>query len=970
MKPIFILLISIFIFSKPINAQQFSEQTPEALHWADSVFATLTPQQKIAQLMIIRAHSNLGEEHIQYITNLIKEYNIGGLCFFQGSPVKQANLTNYYQKIAQTPLMICIDGEWGLAMRLDSVINFPRQLMIGAVPDAALVYQFGKAVGEQCKRLGIHVNYAPVVDVNNNPNNPVINDRSFGEDKYKVALYGIQYMKGIQDVGVMACAKHFPGHGDVSVDSHYDLPVINKSRQQLDSLELYPFKELIKAGVGSMMIAHLYIPAIDSTKNLATSLSKKNVTFLLKNELDFKGITFTDGLEMQGVKKLFPDDEVNVQSLIAGNDMLCLPENVSNSIHKIIEAINNGRLSWSSIDESVKKVLIAKYHLGLNNLQEIDTENLVNDLNKTTNQLRQKISEQSLTLLQLSNENLLPIKHKKKVAYVGIGLQQTNSFARAVKEQYNAKIFLRNYKDSSSLTDLKKQLLKYKIIIVGVHNYSRRPNNNFGINDSAVSLIQYLAEKENTIIVDFGNPYAIKNFCGAKNLIACYEDDSITHQAAINLLKGNITAKGKLPVTVCDNFKFGDGITYHYYMPFTTPETENVYSTKLAVIDSIATNALAQNATQGMEILVARNGKIIYQKSFGYTDTTHVQTVTNNTVYDLASITKVAATTIAIMKLYEEHKIDVDKTVGDYLTWTKGTNKATLKISNLLLHQSGLVPYISFYKQVTDTTIGKPLAQYFNSTQNKNFPYRVAENLFLKNDYQSKMLDTIASSELERQNEYVYSDNNFILLGLIVEAISGKTLDNYVRENFYQPLQMTSTTFKPREHYTLQNIAPTELDTYFRKQLIYGDVHDEGAAMFGGVAGHAGLFSNAYDLAQLFQMLLNGGELNGKRYLQKKTIQLFTAYNSNISRRGFGFDKPEKNNATLSQPYPCKYASSKTFGHTGFTGTCIWADPSEKLIYIFLTNRVHPTRKNILLNTEHIRNKIQDAVYNALNIDK
>ncbi|MBC7589374.1 MAG: serine hydrolase, partial [Chitinophagaceae bacterium] len=375
---------SLFFFillALQVNAQKFLEKTPPAKYWADSVFKTLSKEQKIAQLMIIRAHSNLGEKHVQDVTNLIKKYDVGGLCFFQGGPVRQAKLTNFYQQTAKTPLMICIDGEWGLGMRLDSVINFPRQLMMGAVPDAKLIYEFGKAVGNQCKRIGIQVNYAPDIDINNNPENPVINDRSFGEDKYKVALYGVQYMKGMQDVGVMACAKHFPGHGDVSVDSHLDLPVINKSRKELDSLELYPFRELIKAGVGSMMMAHLYIPSIDNTANQASSLSVKNVTGLLRNELGYKGLTFTDALEMKGVSKFYPSGEAAVQSLIAGNDMLCLPGDVPAAIQKITEAINAGKLSWADIDSKVMKVLLSKFHLGLDKIEEIKLDNITADLN-------------------------------------------------------------------------------------------------------------------------------------------------------------------------------------------------------------------------------------------------------------------------------------------------------------------------------------------------------------------------------------------------------------------------------------------------------------------------------------------------------------------------------------------------------------------------------------------------------------
>ena len=383
-----ILSVLFLLVLSNLSAQQFYEHTPAADKWVKKQFNKLSKDQRIAQLMIIRAHSNLGPDHVKEVTDLVKKYNVGGLCFFQGGPVRQATLTNFYQSIAKTPLMIAIDGEWGLGMRLDSVINFPRQLMMGAVPDARLIYQFGLAVGEQCKRLGIHVNYAPDIDINNNPMNPVINDRSFGEDKYKVALFGVQYMKGMQDVGVMACAKHFPGHGDVSVDSHYDLPVINKTRAELDQLELYPFRELIKAGVGSMMIAHLAIPSIDTTANLPTSLSVKNVTDLLRNELGYQGISFTDALEMQGVAKFFPKGDASVMSLIAGNDMLCLPGDVPGSIAKVKQAIKDGRLTWDDLNARVKKVLLAKYHLGLNNKQVISTENIANDLNAKTDEIK------------------------------------------------------------------------------------------------------------------------------------------------------------------------------------------------------------------------------------------------------------------------------------------------------------------------------------------------------------------------------------------------------------------------------------------------------------------------------------------------------------------------------------------------------------------------------------------------------
>ena len=966
MKKICLALV-LFSVGIPVSfAQKFSEQTPAAIHWADSVASTLTPEQKIAQLMIIRAHSNLGKDHIDQVTNLIKTYNVGGLCFFQGGPIRQATLTNYYQNIAKTPLMIAIDGEWGLGMRLDSVINFPRQLMMGAIADAQLVYQFGKAVGQQCKRMGIQVNYAPDIDVNNNPNNPVINDRSFGEDKYKVALFGIQYMKGMQDMGVMACAKHFPGHGDVAVDSHFDLPVINKSRAQLDSLELYPFRELIKAGVGSMMMAHLYIPAIDSTANQATSLSKKNVTDLLRNELGYNGLTFTDALEMKGVAKFYPAGEAAVQSLIAGNDMLCLPGDVANSIQKIMEAIATGKLTQADIDTKLKKVLISKYHLGLHTNTPIALDNLAEDLNAATNAIKQKLSEQALTLLRLENKKLLPLLSKKKIIYVGIGVNQMNAFAAELKENYHAKILLMDYKDSTSLNNILKKIKgKKKTIIVGLHNYNRRPANNFGLSKDAVTLLQAVEQKKNAILFSFGNPYAIKNYCNAQNLVACYEDDAFTQIAAIGLLQAKSNATGKLPVTVCEQLPFGSGITTKANFNYTIPESVGLNNTKLNAIDTIANNAIANGAMPGCVVLVAKNGKVAFHKAYGYTNFDKQQSVTTDMVYDLASVTKISATTIAVMKLYEENKIDLDKTLGDYLSWTKGTDKAPLKIKDILLHQAGLTPFIPFYKEVIDNN-GVPKKDFFTASYSSNFPIRVAENLYLRQDYQDTLYQRILSSKLSAPGKYVYSDNDFIFLGKIVETLTGKGLQDYVREQFYLPMQMMTTTFSPKEHYTTQLIAPTELEKNFRNQLLRGDVHDEGASMFGGVAGHAGLFSNAYDLATLYQMLLNGGTMNGVTFLQPSTIQKFTAYQTNDSRRGLGFDKPEKDNATRKEPYPSKSVSAETFGHTGFTGTCVWIDPKEQLIYIFLSNRVTPTRANNKLGQLNVRPNIQEAIYNSL----
>ncbi len=982
-----VILFASVMLVADVRAQQFYENTKAAQKWVKKKFKKLSEDERIAQLMIIRSYSNQGPEHVAQVVEQIKKYNVGGICFFQGGPVRQALLTNYYQSLAKTPIMISIDGEWGIGMRLDSVISFPRQLMMGATPDAKLIYQFGRAVGEQCKRLGIQVNYAPDVDVNNNPLNPVINDRSFGEDKYKVALYGVEYMKGMQDVGVMATAKHFPGHGDVAVDSHYDLPLISKTRSELDNLELFPFHELIKAGVGSIMTAHLAIPAIDTTTNLPSSLSYRNVTGVLRNDLGFTGISFTDALEMQGITKFFPEGDASVMSLMAGNDMLCLPGSIPGSIAKVKEAISQGKLTWDDINAKVKKVLLAKYHLGLNKIKPIATENLAEDLNAGTNRIRTLLSETALTLLSKKNESIFPLATGKKIAYISIGAPAENTIAATLRATQQADIYLFGNKplagaqlmddktyvvpvektDSSSVDQLLAtiQQKNYDVVIVGLHNYSRRPANNFGISKPSLYLLNALQQPK-TITLVFGNPYALKNINNAPNLIACYEDDSITQKAAVSLLQGRIQAKGKLPVTVSETMKFGDGILYHSYFGPADAAAVGLQPDSLQKIDAIAADAVAKGAAPGCVVLVAKNGKIAYHKAFGYTNFDNKEPVTKDMVYDLASVTKISATNVSIMKLYEEGKIDLDKTLGDYLSWVRGTDKAPLKLKDILLHQAGLNPFIPFYREVIDTVTGKPFPQYFHTQKDAGYSFRVAEGLYLRNDYQDTLFKRILKSKLTAPDKYVYSDNDFIFLGKIVEAVSGRPLDQYARETFYEPLQMTTTGFHPRESMPVNQVVPTEEEKHFRQQLIRGDVHDEGAAMFGGVAGHAGLFSNAYDLAQLYQLLLNGGELNGVRLLKKETIDKFTAYSSSISRRGLGFDKPEKDNATRKDPYPSLSVSPLTYGHTGFTGICVWVDPAYNLVYIFMSNRVTPTRNNNKLSQLSVRSNIQEAIYHSL----
>ncbi len=969
-----LLLILFFIKISLLSFSQLAVNDA-AKRWADSVFNTLTDDQRIAQLMVLRESSFNKNGTVYYdssITVAIKKYNIGGIVLFQGSPVKQANFINYFQSIAQTPLMICIDAEWGLGMRQDSVIPLDHQMMLGAVKDTSIISAYGKLVAMQCKREGIQVNFAPVVDINNNPDNPVINDRSFGEDKNKVAEYGVVYMKAMQNEGVLACAKHFPGHGDVSVDSHLDLPVISKNISQLDSLELYPFKQMFNAGVGSVMIAHLYIPSIDSTPNTATSLSKNNVTGLLRNRLHYDGLTFTDALDMKGVAKYFPGGEIAAQSVIAGNDMLCLPSDIPDCIAKIREAIDSNKLTWNDIYSKCKKVLIYKYLYGCASKKSVNTANLTNDLNKDVNDMRQLVAENAITVLNNKDSVFfpLPIFNHEAIAYVGIGIDSSNAFAKRMKDDYHANTFYFNYKDDSlkifPIIDSIKN--RYKSVVIGVHNYARYPGNNFGISKNALQLINQIQEIKQSVLFDFGNPYALKNFCQAKNLIACYEDDSITQQTAANFLEGKINAKGSLPVTVCNQYKYGYGITTESaLMPFVSPNNVGLNVAKLSVIDSIAESGIAAKAYPGCVVLIAKDGKIAFQKAYGKYNYNTPEPVSLQSIYDMASVTKICATTLAVMKLYDEGKISLDKTLGDYLPSVRGSNKQNLLIRNILLHQAGLIAYIPFFYDVIDKKTKQPLPSVFFQYKTDTFSVRVAENLYMRKDYLDTMYKKILDSKLGPEGKYVYSDNDFIFLGKIVEALSGLTLDNYVAKYFYNPMSLTSTGFKPLEKFNRNRIAPTEDEKYFRMQHLWGDVHDPGAAMFGEVAGHAGLFSDVGDLAAIMQMVLNGGTFNGHRYINEETIRLFTSYNSSSSRRGFGYDKPEKDNATNAEPYPCKYASPLTFGHTGYTGTCVWADPKYNIVYIFLSNRVNPDGgDNSKLSKLRIRANIQDAIYEAI----
>jgi beta-glucosidase-like glycosyl hydrolase/CubicO group peptidase (beta-lactamase class C family) len=960
-----------FYFLAVLAARPASGQNPEK-KWVDSVYNSLLPEQRIAQLMVLRAYSWKDSVYNDSLVRIVKQYNIGGVCFFKGSPVKQVDLTNRLQQVTQTPVLITTDAEWGLGMRLDSAFSFPRQMALGAISDDSLIYRMGRSVAAGCRRMGIHVNFAPVADINNNPANPVINFRSFGENREKVSVKSSLYMKGMQDGGIMTTAKHFPGHGDTDTDSHLTLPVINHSLQRLDSVELYPFKALIREGAMGIMVAHLYLPGLDSANNTPATLSKNVITGLLKDQLGFKGYVVTDALDMQGVTKFFKPGEIEVKALQAGNDILLLPQHIDVAIQGIKTAIDSGLLSDSLLESRCKRMLMLKYSLGLGQKQVISIENLVEDINPVEAKvLRQKMVNGSITLVK--NElQLIPLTglDRRKIAVLSIGDSLPNLFQSTLGGYMPMPRFNVPQKFSESLSDSISRLVHdFDFVIIGIHGITSNTAENYGITQDMIRLIDTITKVNRTILALFGTPYSmdrIPNLNKPEAILVAYQDNETTELASAEVIFGGIGAQGTLPVSAT-LFHAGIGDqTEKTRLETIFPEEIGIPQKALDKIDSIAISGINAHAYPGCQVLLAKNGKIFYEKAFGHPRYEDTVKVTLEDIYDLASVTKVAATTLAIMKLYDDKRLKTIDSLGKYLAFLKGSNKSGLHISDVMTHQAGLQDWIPFYKSTMKN--GQPDPSIYQQEQSSEFPTRVAHNLFIRKDYSDTIFMRIASSALRPSREYKYSDLGFYLLRLVVEQISHQPFDQFLDSAFYHPLGLSSLGFNPliNQQLPINQSIPTEFDNEFRKQLVWGDVHDPGAAMLGGVSGHAGLFSNTGDLAVVLQMLLQEGNYGGKQYLSPATIREFTRvqFPEKGNRRGLGFDKPALN-PLLDGP-TCKGASQESYGHSGFTGTYIWNDPENGLLYVFLSNRIYPLATNQKLSEMNIRTHIHQAAYDLL----
>ncbi|WP_320814730.1 glycoside hydrolase family 3 N-terminal domain-containing protein [Flavobacterium sp.] len=955
-------ILTFLLLSQFISAQNKSTLIQEK--WVDSVYNQFSFEEKVGQLFMVAAYSNKNEAHNKSIDELISKYKIGGLIFFQGGPVRQAKLTNRYQSQSKVPLFVGIDAEWGLSMRLDSTYRYPWNMTLGAVQDLSLIEKMGQQMGQQSKRMGIHFNFAPVVDINTNPNNPIIGNRSFGEDKFNVAERAVALMKGFQSEGLFATAKHFPGHGDTSSDSHHTLPVVKFDKKRINDVELYPYKELIKNGLSSIMVAHLDIPSLEPRKGYPTSISYNVVTDILQNDLGFKGLIFTDALNMKGASNFKQPGDIDLEAFLAGNDILLFAENVPLAVEKFKLAFKEGKLSEERIAFSVKKILNYKYKTGLNNYKSIDINNLVEDLNKPEfDALNFDLYENAITILT-NKDKIVPIKkiEKEKIAYVSIGNDYSDTFVKSLNK-YTEVTEIK----SDDLDELLVLLENYTKVIVGYHKADGAWKNH-DLSFKELLWIDRIAKQKKTIVTFFTKPYSllnIKNFSAIESVVLAYQNNDIAQITAADIIFGSKSAKGKLPVSINDNFEVNDGIVTQNLnrLAFGVPENVGMSSKTLAKIDSIANYAILNKMTPGAQIIVARKGVVVYQKSFGYMTYENKDKVENTNLYDVASLTKILSTLPNLMVQYEKGKIKLDTKLSTMLPIFKKTNKANITFLDLLTHQARLKPWEPFYK-ATLNSAGFPAEKYYRKTYTDEFSIQVSENLFLRKDYNDTIMKVIADSELLPKKEYKYSDFSFILMKEYLERITSKTLDELADDNFYSFLGTRSMTYNPLRKFDMRYIAPTEIDNYYRYTKVQGYVHDMGAAMQGGVSGHAGLFSNALDVAKMMQMFLQKGTYGGHEFFSEETMDVFNRcyFCKEGNRRGLGFDKPQLGEAGPT----CGCVSLTSFGHTGFTGTMAWTDPEKEIVYIFLSNRTYPEAKTNNLSKNNIREKIQKVIYEAI----
>ena len=967
MQRLFIVWIWLFSISMWAQSPLVSNDSLAQKQWVDSIYNAMTLKQKVGQLFMVQAFSDEKKLQKSKLLELIKNQHIGGLIYSNGGPVRQAKLDNEFQAASKIPLLVGMDAEWGLSMRLDSTYAFPWNMTLGAIKDLDLIKKTGQYIGEHCKRIGVHFNFAPVVDINTNPQNPIIGNRSFGEDKNNVTEKALAFMQGMQSAGVLANAKHFPGHGDTDQDSHKTLPTISFDKKRIETIELFPYKKLISNGLSSVMVAHLNVPSLEPRANFPSSLSKPIVSDLLKTKLKFEGLIFTDALDMKGVSNFSKPGAIDVQAFLAGNDVLLMSENVEVGMEEIMLSYYSGRISEARLAHSVKKILNAKYKVGLNNYNPIKTKNLVADLNRSKDDLLYAQLMQNAITVVKNYKSTLPIKdlELKNIAYVSMGDRSGKPFLNTLKKY--AKI---TEVKSDNLDQLIQKLKHFNLVIVGFHKSNSSPWKSYKFTNKELVWLQEIARTNEVILNIFSKPYtldALKSYSNFEGVVVGYQNSATAQKLSAQILFGALSAQGQLPVSISNSmYKVGHGLQTSKIdrLSFGLPESVGMSSAKLSKLDSVANFAIDEKMTPGIQLLVARKGKVIYDKNFGYHTYSKQRKVRAEDLYDLASLTKILVTLPLLMELVEHGSVDLDDRLGDILPQYKKTNKSQITLKEMLSHYARLQPWIPFYQSTLDSVTNKPISRFFRTKKSKKYPIEISENSFLRTDFTDTIHQNIIDSELLDEKKYRYSDLPYYILKDYLESFYDVSLDALIQQRFYKTIGANYSTYNPLEKFDKTQVIPTEKDTYFRFDTVHGHVHDMGAAMQNGVGGHAGLFSNANDVAKLMQMYLQYGHYGGKQFLTPKTIDAFNTcyFCEEDNRRGVGFDKPQ-----LDEEGPtCGCISMTSFGHSGFTGTYAWADPEEEIIYVFLSNRTFPDSKNNRLLKENIRTEIQRLIYEAI----
>lgn len=933
-----------------VNAPQPTED------WAENQLARMTLDEKIGQFFVIAAYSGKGETHLASIEQLVREQQVGGIIWFKGKREDYLSAAERMRTLTKVPLLYGMDAEWGVSMRLETEKRYPYAYSLGGADDPALSRKIAEMVAQECRELGIHINFAPVADVNSNPENPVIGFRSFGENPEKVGNHVAAFVNGFEQNGVASSIKHFPGHGDTDLDSHRDLPVINRSREEIDAIDWLPFREGIRNGASTVMVGHLSVPVLDPSGTPAT-LSKTIIGKYLKEQLGFKGVVISDALNMKAVADRYGKVDVAVKAFEAGCDVLLFPEDVPGAIAAIKQKVEKGEISTQEIDQRCLKLLKLKEKFVVN------PPKFKSYTGGEQDWARYQTYEKAVVLAK-NEDKVLPIgRMDQRVLHLSVG-DDADVFSYMLDRFGDVKHKNVSF-DAIQQGIANIHFEDYETVIVSYHARTLSAANNFGTPEGLPFLMDRLSPGSRNVLVIFGNPLLLSgglNTSRFQSIVMAYENNEFVQNRAAQQVFGAIPLQGKLPFTIRGMYERESGLKtdWNGRLKFSQPEELGLKPTDFAQIDTIVNQAIEAHAFPGCQIVVAVKGKIILRKSYG-THQYNDQEVTNTDLYDIASITKIAGSTMGVMRLQSEGAFSLDATLKEYIPGTVGTSAyGNIVLRDMLAHRAGLKSWIPFYKYTLDE--GVPSKALYSAVEKEGYASKVADNLFLKSGYTDSIYARILQTPLGSK-KYEYSDLGYYFIKKIIEKKSGQSLDAFLSEEIYRPMGLRNVVYNPYKSFELARVVPTEDDKIYRHQLVHGYVHDPGAAMIGGVGGHAGLFSTATDLAAIMQLFLNKGNYGGEQYILPEVIAEYTKAQFPGNRRGAGFDRPKSEGGGTCH----EVASQLSYGHSGFTGTLAWVDPKYDINYVFLSNRVYPDAENWKIVKMNIRTEIQRVIYEAVN---